>query len=182
VLTFSGKPVSPGDRRSYGVHMTRALVALVALALAVPAASLAQAPPTNAPPGNAAIDEYLETVPGASGDARPQQDAPNDGSGLTTTERARLEQAGTDGKLLADAVDATAPGRASDDRRRGERERPNHGTGELETAGRAPLGEVLGTVTGGDRGDGMGVALPAILLGVLLAALLLVLLRRRAAP
>jgi hypothetical protein len=161
--------------------MTRAIVALVALALALPAASLAQAPQTNAPAGNAAIDEYLETVPGPSGNTRPRQSAPNDGSGLTVAERARLEQAGTDGKMLADAVDATAPGRASDDRKRGERESANRGTGELETDGRAPLGEVLGTVTGGDRGDGMGVVLPAILLGVLLAALLLVLLRRRAA-
>jgi hypothetical protein len=163
--------------------MTRALVALVALvALAVPAASLAQAPPTNAPAGNAAIDEYLETVPGASGDARPRQGAPNNASGLTAAQRARLEQAGSDGKVLADAVDATAPGTASGDRRRGARESANRGAGELEAGGRAPLREVLGTVTGGDRGNGMGVALPAILLGALLAALLLVLLRRRAAP
>jgi hypothetical protein len=168
--------------------MTRALVALVALALALPAASLAQAPPTNAPPGNAAIDEYLETVPGASGDARPRQGAANHGSGLTAAERARLEQAGRDGKALADAVDATATASASASakaaatrRERRERESANRGAGELETGGRSPVGEVLGTFTGGDRGDGMGIALPAILLGALLAALLLVLLRRRAA-
>jgi hypothetical protein len=170
--------------------MTRALVALVALALALPAASLAQAPPTNAPPGNAAIDEYLETVPGASGDTRPPQSAPNDasgltaaerarrdraaadGSGLSDAERARLQQAGADGRALADAVEATVPARAA----------TNRASGELEAGGRSPLGEVLGTVSGGDRGDdGMGVALPAILLGALLAALVLVLLRRRAA-
>jgi hypothetical protein len=166
--------------------MTRALVALVALALALPAPSLAQAPPTNAPPGNAAIDEYLETVPGASGDARPRQGARNDGSGLTAAERARLENAGTDGKTLADAVDATAPApapaRTAATRERRERESANRGAGELQPGGRSPVGEVLGTFTGGDRGDGgMGIALPAILLGALLAALLLVLLRRRAA-
>lgn len=151
--------------------MTRALGALVALALALPAAAPAQAPQTNAPAGNSAIDEYLETVPGASGNARPAQGASNDASGLTPAERVRLEKAGPDGEALADAVDATAPSATPS----------NRGSGELDPSGRAPAGEVLGTFAGGDRGDGMGVALPAILLGASFAAILLVLLRRRRA-
>ncbi|MDX6678103.1 MAG: hypothetical protein QOE31_2155, partial [Solirubrobacteraceae bacterium] len=53
--------------------MPRVLSALVALLLiALPSAAFAQSPQTNAPPGNSAIDEYLETVPGATGNQRPR--------------------------------------------------------------------------------------------------------------
>ena len=53
--------------------MTRVLSALVALVLlAMPSAAMAQGGQTNAPPGNSAIDEYLETVPGASGNRAPK--------------------------------------------------------------------------------------------------------------
>ena len=91
--------------------MTRAIIALVVLAFALPAMAQAQAPQTNAPPGNSAVDEYLETVPGASGNPRPRTPAPGGaaGSALTAAERARLERLGPDGKTLADAVEATAP-------------------------------------------------------------------------
>ena len=91
--------------------MTRVLTALVALLLlATPAAATAQEPLTNAPPGNSAIDEYLETVPGSSGSQRPAA-ARSGGGGavLTPAERARLERLGPDGEALADAVEATAP-------------------------------------------------------------------------
>ena len=74
-LTFGRSAVSPRGSAAYGVHMTRAITALVVLALALPALAHAQAPQTNAPPGNSAVDEYLETVPGASGDARPRPPA-----------------------------------------------------------------------------------------------------------
>ena len=55
--------------------MTRTLSALVVALLCspLPAAATAQTPLTNAPPGNSAIDEYLETVPGATGNQRPRQ-------------------------------------------------------------------------------------------------------------
>ena len=50
--------------------MTRMLSVLAALVLiGLPSAASAQ---TNAPPGNSAIDEYLETVPGATGNQRPR--------------------------------------------------------------------------------------------------------------
>ncbi|MEA2138111.1 MAG: hypothetical protein QOG56_1261, partial [Solirubrobacteraceae bacterium] len=42
--------------------MARVLSALVVLLLiAAPCTAIARAPQTNAPPGNSAIDEYLET-------------------------------------------------------------------------------------------------------------------------
>ena len=66
--------------------MTRVLSTLVALALiAMPSAAIAQKTQTNAPPGNSAIDEYLETVPGATGNQRPR--APGAGGGASRFSR-----------------------------------------------------------------------------------------------
>jgi hypothetical protein len=169
--------VSPRGRRPYSVHMTRALAALVVLALAVPTVSAAQAPQTNAPPGNSGIDEYLETVPGAGGNKRPRPPGQRKRRGtdaLTAAQRARLERLGPDGKALADAVEATADTPAPASRRKNE-------IAASRSEGRSPLTEVLSTVSGSDGGSGMGVVLPALLIAALLAALLLVLLRRRAA-
>jgi len=154
--------------------MTRALSLLVALALlAVPSAAIAQQPQTNAPPGNSAIDEYLETVPGATGNRRPTP--PGSGGGAATlppAERARLERLGPDGKALADVVDATSPPRAASQKR----------TVEPTVAeGRSPVGEVFDAITGNDDGGGMGALLPAILLASLLGVIALVVMRRRSA-
>jgi hypothetical protein len=150
--------------------MTRAMMALVVLALALPALAHAQAPQTNAPPGNSAVDEYLETVPGASGNARPRPPRSGAAAGvLTRAERARLQRLGPDGKTLADAVDATAPATKK------HASEPQLGEG----AGRSPARELLDAVGGDDGGGGMGLLLPAILLAALLAAITVVLLRRR---
>lgn len=152
--------------------MTRAITALVVLAFALPATALAQAPQSTAPPGNSAVDEYLETVPGATGNQRPRPPAQKGSAGvLSTTERARLEQLGPDGRTLADAVDATAP----------VKERAPAAAAPAGT-GRSPAGEVIDAVTGSDGGNGMGLVLPAILIATLLAAVTAVLLRRRASP
>jgi hypothetical protein len=155
--------------------VTRALSASVALVLMVaPAAAGAQAPTTNAPPGNSAIDEYLETVPGATGDQRPR--APGAGSAagaLTPAQRARLDRLGADGKALVGVVDATAPARTST------RQRP---TAPADAHARSPLGAVIAAGAGRDGGAGMGIVLPAILLASLLAVVAVVVARRRRMP
>jgi hypothetical protein len=150
--------------------MTRALTALVALMLLVaPAAATAQKPLTNAPPGNSAIDEYLETVPGSTGNQLPRK--PGVGAVLTAAERRRLERLGPNGKILADAVDATAPPRA----------KPGPAI-DTSAQGRSPITAIIEAVVGGDGGAGMGVLLPIILLASLLGIAALALLRRRSAP
>lgn len=152
--------------------MNRATMALVVLALSWPAAAQAQIPQTKAPAGNSAIDEYLETVPGASGNKPALAPGRSGGAVLTTAERARLERLGSDGRALADIVDAASPSTKQGS------------TAELRTPsgdGRSPAREVLGAVDGDDGGSGMGLLLPAILLAALLAAIALALLRRRAA-
>ena len=145
--------------------MPRLLTLLVALALlATPPAALAQ----NAPPGNSAIDEYLETVPNATGNAPAR---PGDSNAvLTPAQRAELERLGPDGKVLADAVDATS--------NVGPKQRTG-GSEPLTAQGRSPLAEVLDAATGDDGGGGMGAVLPAILLAALLGAIALVVARRR---
>jgi hypothetical protein len=153
--------------------MTRALSALVALLLlAAPAAAAAartQQGPTNAPPGNSAIDEYLETVPSATGNEVPRKPGSKGGSVLTPAQRARLEKLGPDGKVLADAVDATAPPAA----------KPGAKKLDLDNAqGRSPISAIFEAAVGGD-GAGMGFMLPVILLASLLGVIVLVLLRRR---
>ena len=150
--------------------MTRATIALVLLAFAWPAMAQAQAPQTNAPPGNSAVDEYLETVPGASGNQRPRSPAQGGSGVLTPAERARLERLGADGKTLADAVEATAPAKpAAGDKL------------DLDGTGGSPARELLDAVAGDDGGGGgMGLVLPGIMVAALLAAIMFVLLRRRA--
>ncbi len=148
--------------------MNRALIALAALAVALPATAQAQPAQTNAAPGNSAIDEYLETVPGASGDARPRPPGQGGSGVLSAAERARLERLGADGKALADAVETTSPAK-----------RAAVAPDTLEGAGRSPARGLLDAVGGDDGGTGMGILLPAILVAALLTAIVLVLLRRR---
>lgn len=142
--------------------MRRLVPALVLIALlAVPSAAAARSGSTNAPAGNSAIDEYLETVPSATGDRVPG----GAGGGLTAEQRARLQQLGPDGKILADAIDATGP-------------KSTKSAPAIVATGRAPLAATLDVAAG--RG-GMGLWLPAILIASLLAIVTLVALRRRSA-
>lgn len=140
------------------------------LLLSGPAAAIAQ---TNAPPGNSAIDEYLETVPGATGNQTPRKAGPGGDSGgvLTAAQRKRLEQLGPDGKALAGVVEATSPAQA----------KLEPSTAEPSVAeGRSPLSQVLEAATGSSgEGGGMGILLPAILLASLLGCVTLAVLRRR---
>jgi len=140
---------------------------LVALALlATPPAALAQ----NAPPGNSAIDEYLEPVPNATGHGRARTGESKGDGVLTPAQRAELERLGPDGKALADAVEATSTV--------GPKERTG-ASAPLTAEGRSPLGEVLDAATGDDGGGGMGAVLPAILLAALLGAIAMAVARRR---
>jgi hypothetical protein len=157
--------------------MPRVLSALVALLLiALPSAAIAQSPQTNAPPGNSAIDEYLETVPGATGNQRPRSGGDPSDATLTPAQRAKLERLGPDGKALADAVDATAPAPAAP---AGGPKSAGNAAEPSTSQGRSPLSEVVDAATGQDGGGGMGIVLPAILLATLLGVIALAVARRR---
>ncbi len=155
--------------------MIRLLTVLTAVVLmALPSTALAAAPESRAPAGNSAIDEYIETVPGASGATFARPPGTKGATTLTPSARARLERLGRDGQALAAAVDATAPATAPATGQR---------TALPDAApSRSALRAVLDGAAGGDGGaGGMGMLLPAILLGSLLGAVGLVLARRHAA-
>jgi hypothetical protein len=153
--------------------MTRTLIALVVLALLGAPAAHAQAPDTNAPPGNSAIDEYLETVPGATGakpPRRPGQRAPS--GALTAAQRRQLDAQGPDGRELAAVVDATAAEpapKAGGSRRTPKEAAIDPGTGAVKGAqARSPVRAALAAAVGPNDGEGLGVLLPVILLTSLL--------------
>jgi hypothetical protein len=163
--------------------MIRILIALVALALALASPAMAQSPKTNAPPGNSAIDEYLETIPGAGGDSHPGSQG-GDGGQHTDAAQQKLARMGPDGRALARLVAATAPARAGTDRthRGSDQSGPSDRSVALSLSGAragSPVGAALAAAVGRDDGGGLGLLLPAILLGSLAGVIMAVVLRRR---
>jgi hypothetical protein len=165
--------------------MTRTLTALVALALLLPSAAAAQAPQTNAPPGNSAIDEYLETVPSATGNKPPpRRGGDGEATGaLTSAQRKQLDALGPDGRQLAAVVDSTGPAPAHRSTTRGGTTTGaavESSTGEVAGAqARSPLRAALAAAVGPHDGEGMGALLPVILLASLLGVMAIAVLRRR---
>jgi hypothetical protein len=169
------------------IDMTRMLMALVALTLALASPAMAQSPNTNAPPGNSAIDEYLETVPDPGGDSHPGPPGGDGGGATDGAQQQKLARMGPDGRALARLVATTAPAAAGTD-----------GTHRGKAAGDAtasagqpvalsltaahagsPVGAALAAAAGRDDGGGLGLLLPAILLATLVGVIVLVVMRRR---
>ena len=142
----------------------RLFLSAVACALPLmfaPGSALAQQ--TNAPPGNAGIDEYLEAVPAAGG-AKPVTPDRGGNTGIGSETRGQLEQlGGQDGKLAADLAAAGTPA---------ERSRSGDGSGSgtggvsrlPDESAESPIKAVVEAVTGGATEDGMGPLLPILLL------------------
>src|SRR4051794_18395285 len=75
------------------------IAVLVSLSLA-PAAAHGQG--AVAPPGNSAVDEYVETIPSADGNKRPSagKGGSSGASSLPASTRKKLEAAGRDGQAV----------------------------------------------------------------------------------
>jgi hypothetical protein len=79
---------------------------LVVLCLLAPASAHAQM--TNAPPGNSAVDQYLETIPVADGDQSTAETKPGArGPVLTKPTRQALSAQGADGQRLLGITEAS---------------------------------------------------------------------------
>jgi hypothetical protein len=184
-------PVRTSGGSSYLSTMTvlgksrRGLLALGILVVAlVPAARAGAA--SVAPPGNAQVNQYAETIPGASGGqpttGKPSRDLyealsgqgsgggpPDSGGGPPpippTTDKA-LQGLGNAGKETAILAKATTPA-------------PQRSSGAGSSGSSSGLSAVAKTVTGSD-GGGMGFLLPLILAAVAGAGLTYVVVRRRA--
>jgi hypothetical protein len=156
---------------------TSALLCALATAAAAAPAAFAQA--QIAPPGNAGVDEYLETVPDGRGNApldrtRPAPRRPS----VPAATRRRLEGLGEDGARAAALAEAGSP--RGGGRTVGGTAPPRGALGRAGDGG-SGLGVVLREAAGGGDG-GMGVALPVLLVVTLLGAAALALRRRRGVP
>jgi hypothetical protein len=155
------------------------LVSLVVLLSVLAPAAATAATHTNAPPGNSAIDEYLETVPDASGGARPRPPRAHAGATLSPAQRSALQARGAEGEKLARVVDATAPppagapahGRASTGGSASASAPPERAAPRDTSAGRSPVAATLAAATGSDDGSSLGALLPAILVVSLIGTL-----------
>jgi hypothetical protein len=155
-----------------------------------------------APPGNAGVDEYLETVPSAEGNRRPRvnEDAPQRSRpAVPQGARQKLEDLGADGQAAAELAEQGAPetpagasggstgrgdasgGDASGGDAPGADEPGGSVAGSAESLsgarGDSGVGAVVGRTVVGEDG-GLGVALPLILGISLLGAVLLLVARR----
>lgn len=141
-------------------------------------AAPARAQQTLAPPGNAGAEQYLETVPGASGNqtVKPGGSKPN-GSLLPSRVRTQLESRGTDGKQLEALVNATAPSP-----KQSAANQPSSGAPPARAQGPSAIDSVKRSLTEGGDSEGMGLLLPGLLVAstLLLGAVALQRHRRRA--
>jgi hypothetical protein len=155
-----------------------ALLALLWFVYAAPADALTQV----APPGNSAVQQYLETVP-SSGGNRPYR--PGSGPGhhlLSRRAQQALNAAGPDGRAAAALAQATAPAGAAAPQR-------GHaggagGAASLAGANGSSAATAVGRRLLGSQSDGvggMGIALPILLAVSLIVATLGGLRRRRSA-
>ncbi len=134
---------------------------------------------TNAPPGNSAIDEYLESVPSAGGNTPTAAIVRDRSQTLGGRGGRSLRASGADGRRVAQIVAATAPRKAIEAANGGRAAAPSADTAK----GRSPLGSVADAVlTGSGGGAGMGAAFPVLLIVLAAGTLVLGLRRRRAAP
>lgn len=158
----------------------RRLSTLILCLLVLPGTTTALAQEQVAPPGNAGVDEYLETIPEADGNrpARPSGDGGGEPqSALDAQTRQDLEDLGADGAAAARLADEAA--RAAGDRPKGSGGTESAGSADsLDGAGGSGLGAVLAQTVNSDDG-GMGVALPILLLITLVGAAALLVIRRR---
>jgi hypothetical protein len=162
-------------------HTMRLLLATVAvLTLLAPPSALAQRAGTNAPPGNSAIDEYLESVPSADGNTPTGSVVRGRPRPLGGAAGRALRGEGQDGRALEEIITATAPPKAIRTAERGGSAVRAPG----DTAkGRSPIRSVADALlTGSGGGSGMGAAFPLLLIVLAAGTLVLGLRRRRPQP
>lgn len=139
-------------------------------------ATPAVAQQTLAPPGNSGVQQYLETVPGASGN-HPVK--PGGKPVLPARVRRQLQSRGSDAKNLEALVNATAPQSAQQTSKPSTSSKSAAPTAGAERGDSGVEAFRRAVTESGDAG-GMGILLPIVLgASTLLLALAAVLRRRR---
>jgi hypothetical protein len=164
---------------------------VAAVALVLPASSLAA---SCAPPGNAGVDQYFETVPGANCNhsSGPGSGGHHGGGSLPPGTGAQLSKHGAVGnavKQLVASSGVSSNGSGSGNSAGGSANGGSHAKSSgksvavprtnLSSSGRNPLSGILHPVLTGSSSGGIGVLLPVLLASALALALLTTVLRRR---
>lgn len=143
---------------------------VAALAGLFPSAALAQ---PVVPPGNSAINQYKETLPGPGGD-QPTDSGGNrsPAQALGAENATRLERLGPVGRAAAALAAKTAPAGG------GSRKKSGAATA-AQPGGSSGLSEVLGQATGSSSSGEMGLLLPLVIVAAILGAVVYAIARRR---
>jgi len=163
---------------------------LAAAGLAFPASSLAA---SCAPPGNAGVDQYFETVPGANCNHSSGGGGGHHGGGSlppgTSTQLSKQGAVGNAVKQLVASSGVSSNGNGSGSaaggnttgggRSKSSRNSVSIPTGNLSGSGRNPLSGLLHPVLTGSSSGGIGVLLPVLLASALALALGVTVVRRR---
>jgi hypothetical protein len=155
------------------------VIALLALAVAVPTAEA-----QNAPPGNSGIDEYVEAVPSASGPKPTNKSNGDQAKVLTPTQQKALERQGPDGQAaaeLAQRFGTPGTGKAHA-KRSGKGQRQNNAVVQVDKPAGDSVASSLSKVVLPSAGSGgLGPALPIILVAIAAAGVAVAILRRHRA-
>lgn len=166
----------------------RPIAALTACALLLVLPGVALAAST--PPGNSAVDQYLEALPAPGGNQPTSSGGSRDPRQTLGGRNIReLEALGPDGTAAAQLAADTAPSQGGPGKPSGTKERAgtepqspaqSGGSASSDRDGgfRLPLGDLAEQPGGDTDSGGMGIVLPVIL-GASLALALLALIRRR---
>jgi hypothetical protein len=148
---------------------------LACVLLASPAAAQCGGKPI--PPGNSEVDQYQEAIPGNCGETEPNKNG-NGGGSVPSGTSDDLEALGEDGAAVADLVTSTGSG--ADGSGNGKDGEQASGAGAAAAAQADTGSAVSAAVRGlaGDSDDGLGAALPVLLVALLAAALAVVAIRR----
>lgn len=175
------------------------IACLASAGLVFPAGSLAA---SCAPPGNAGVDQYFETVPGANcnhSSGLPSSGGHHGGASLPSGTSSQLAKQGAVGNAVKQLV--ASSGVSGSGSRSGSGSVSATGAGakggghpkpggksvalpsaNLSGSGRNPLSGLLHPVLTGSSSGGIGVLLPVLLGSALALALLVTVLRRRFHP
>jgi hypothetical protein len=126
--------------------MRRVLVLGLIFVLVVAAPAAAQT--TNAPPGNSGLSQYLEVVPGSSGNTSSRGGKPK--KALSAHAAAALAASGDTGQSLAAFSSKTAPS-----------SRRSGSVDAVDANGRASA--LAASLVGSDGSSGMGIWLPILI-------------------
>jgi hypothetical protein len=175
--------VSPCTHRLWPTLCLAALASVVALVLPAGAAAV-----LCAPPGNSGVDQYFETIPGASCNAAPPGSGGNGGAGghLPPAQSGQLAAQGPAGRAVERLVSSTAPaqGQSAKAPSHTGRSRAKTSTSIQPTViapqaanGQGPVGGLVNPIVSGSASGGIGILLPICLAGALVIAVAVVLRR-----